>query len=261
MYPHHAQTIERVAEHFRADPEVFAILLVGSIAHGFAEERSDVDIALVVSDEERQRRAASGRLTLYAPELATYERGYVDAKYLSRGFLDAVEQRGSEPARYAFAHARVIESRIPGLADQLARIARYPVADKAARLARFHGQLQAWNWYAGQAELRQDAYLMNLAAAKLSLFGGRLVLAHNEILYPFHKWFVRVLAQAPDQPAGLISAMQRLNREPSAEHASAFFDLVNGFRAWPTADLGWGEHFLRDTELGWLHGSAAIEDL
>jgi predicted nucleotidyltransferase len=261
VYPHHAQTIARVVQHFRSDPQVAAILLVGSIAHGFAEERSDVDIALVVSDEERQRRAAAGQLTLYAPELATYEHGYVDAKYVSPAFLDAVELRGSEPARHAFAHAQVLESNIPELASQLERIARYPVAGNAERLARFHGQLQAWHWYSGQAALRRNAYLMNLAAAKLSLFGGRLVLAHNGLLYPYHKWFLRVLEQAADQPTGFLDAMQRLNREPSAVNASAFYELVNGFRAWPTGGVGWGEHFLRDAELSWLHGQPAIDDL
>jgi hypothetical protein len=261
VFPHHAQTIERTLDHFRSDREVIAVLLVGSIAHGFAEERSDVDIALVVSEQDRQRRAAAGQLTLYAPGLATYEHGYVDAKYVSQEFLDAVERRGSEPARYAFAHARVLASQVAGLAEQLERIARYPVADKDARLARFHGQLQAWHWYSAQAASRGDDYLMNLAAAKISLFSGRLVLAHNELLYPYHKWFLRVLAQAPEQPAGLLDVLSRLNREPSAEHASAAFQLVNGFRAWPTGNIGWGEHFLRDAELGWLHGHAAIDDL
>jgi hypothetical protein len=261
VFPHHRQTVERVIEHFRSDREVAAILLVGSIAHGFAEERSDVDIALVVSEQDRQRRAAAGQLTLYAPGLATYEHGYVDAKYVSVEFLDAVERRGSEPARYAFAHARVLTSQLAGLDEQLERIARYPVADKEARLARFHGQLQAWHWYSAQAASRRDDYLMNLAAAKLSLFAGRLVLAHNEILYPYHKWFLRVLEQAPEQPAGLSRALSTLNRDPSAEHARALYDLVNGFRAWPTGEIRWGEHFLRDAELGWLHGHAAIDDL
>jgi hypothetical protein len=261
MFPHHARTIERVLERFAGESEVAAILLVGSIAHGFAEERSDVDIALVVSDEEYQRRSAAGQLTFSAPELATYEHGYVDAKYLSPGFLDAVERRGSEPARYAFADAQVLTSRIPNLADQLERIARYPTADQSARLARFHGQLQAWHWYVGQSASRGDRHLMLFASAKLVLFAGRLVLAHNELLYPYHKWFLRVLARAPEQPAGLHAAIERVSCEPSVEHASALYHLVDGFRPWPRGGLGWGEHFLRDSELGWLHGHAAIDDI
>jgi predicted nucleotidyltransferase len=263
MHPHHAATIERVVERFSNDTGVLAILLVGSIAHGFESERSDVDIALLVSDEERERRAATGQLTrtIFEPDIVTYEHGYVDCKYLSPSFLDAVERRGSEPARYAFAGAQVLMSQTVGLAEQLERIARYPVAEQISRLQRFHGQLQAWHWYSGQAALRGNDYLASLAASKLSLFGGRLVLAHNELLYPYHKWFMRVLEQAPDKPPGLVDAMRALCREPSAAAASAFYELVNGFRAWPTGGVGWGEHFIRDTELTWLDGRAAIDEI
>src|SRR5690606_25876826 len=107
-HPEHVKTIERAVAHFRADPEVRALLLVGSIAHGFAQASSDVDLAIVVSDAEHARRAAAGELVFTSFELATYPGGYVDGKYVSPSFLDAVEARGSEPARFAFAHARVL---------------------------------------------------------------------------------------------------------------------------------------------------------
>jgi predicted nucleotidyltransferase len=263
MRPHHAATIERVVKRFSSDAGVSAILLVGSIAHGFEGERSDVDIALVVADEERERRAAEGQLTLtlFDPDLVTYEHGYVDCKFLSPSFLDAVERCGSEPARYAFAHARVLMSRAAGLPEQLERIARYPLAEKESRMQRFHAQLQAWQWYSGQAALRGNDYLASLAASKLSLFGGRLVLAHNELLYPYHKWFMTVLDQAPHKPAGLLDKMRALCREPSARNANELYELVNGYRAWPTGGVGWGEHFIRDTELTWLDGHAAIDEI
>jgi hypothetical protein len=103
--------------------------------------------------------------------------------------------------------------------------------------------------------------LLNFAAAKLALFAGRLVLAHNRLLYPYQKWFLRVLAGAPEQPPGLIAAIEQLSREPSVAHASALYHLVAEFRAWPTGGVGWGEHFLRDAELGWFHGHAAIDDI
>src|SRR5688572_6208960 len=119
MYVHHTEAIQRVVEHFSTDPEVSALLLTGSLAHGFANERSDVDIAIIVSEAERARRAASGGLTFFSLELAGYEGGYVDGKYLSLEFLDEVERRGSEPARYAFADARVLWSRVAGLDARL----------------------------------------------------------------------------------------------------------------------------------------------
>ena len=261
MFPHHAKTLERTVEHFRREPGVAAVLLVGSIAHGFAQESSDVDIAVVISDEERLARAASNRLAFTRHDLATYEHGYVDGKYISPAFLDAVERRGSEPARYAFAHAQVVYSSIVGLGEQLEKIARYPVSEKSARMQRFAAQMQAWHWYVSQAALRSDAYLLNLAVSKLTLFAGRLILAHNELLFPYHKWFFRVLEQAQDQPEGFVDALRELNRAPSAPAAAALYERVKSFHAWPTDAVPWPDRFLQDSELTWLTGQAPIDDL
>ena len=35
MHPHHSQSIQNVTNYFQRDPEVLAVLLAGSIAHGF----------------------------------------------------------------------------------------------------------------------------------------------------------------------------------------------------------------------------------
>ena len=261
MFPHHVETLKRTVEHFQHEPGVAAVLLVGSIAHGFAQESSDVDIALVISDEEYRERAANNRLAITRHDLATYEHGYVDGKYISPAFLDAVERRGSEPARFAFAHAQVAYGNIPGLEQQLQNIARYPLTEKTARMQRFAAQMQAWNWYVAQAALRSDAYLLNLAVSKLTLFAGRLILAHNELLFPYHKWFFRVLEQAPDQPEGFVEALRALNREPSAAAAATLYESVKSFRAWPTDTVPWPDRFLEDSELTWLAGQAPIDDL
>lgn len=260
IHAHHVETIERVSAHFEAQPEVEALLLVGSLAHGFASEGSDVDIAIVVSDAEYERRRAADELLFLSFELAPYPGGYVDGKYVSQGFLDAVEARGSEPARYAFAHARVLFGKDGGLWQQLERIARYPREGKDLRMRRFRAQLEAWHWYTTQAARQDNAYLLGLAVSKLSLFAGRLVLAHNEQLYPFHKWFLRALEQAAHKPSGLVEAITALSRAPSAVGATALYELVRDFQPWPSDDR-WSAHFLRDTELTWLTGEAPIEDV
>ena len=50
MQPHHSKTIQNVKEYFERDPEVQALLLSGSIAHGFESSASDVDIMIFVSE-------------------------------------------------------------------------------------------------------------------------------------------------------------------------------------------------------------------
>lgn len=98
--------------------------------------------------------------------------------------------RGSEPARFAFDGARVLFTRLPEgeVEGELARAVRYPAEGKGERVRRFRAQLDAWRWFCGEGRKKGDGYLVGLAARKLVLFGGRLVLVENEVLYPFHKW-------------------------------------------------------------------------
>ena len=201
MYPHHSQTIQNVTEYFQRDPEVQALLLSGSIAHGFQSSTSDVDIMIFVSDEDHQKRYQSGQLHFFNMDLCTYEGGYVDGKYLSLSFVKQVLEKGSEPARFAFEGSRILLSRVPGFEEEVCRIPTYPIVEKAKRIKRFYAQFEAWHWYCGEALKQGNSYLLGTAVSKLILFAGRLILAHNEMLYPYHKWFLRVLENAPDKPA------------------------------------------------------------
>jgi len=185
--------------------------------------------------------------------------GYVDGKYISEGFLREVAARGSEPARYAFQDARVVFSRSASLGPLLAQIPRYPVEDKAARIRRFQGQVEAWLWYCGEALKRQNLPLLRTAVAKLTLFGGRLVLAHNEMLYPYLKWFLRVLATAPEQPPGLVARIEELAAEPNRERIDSFGKLIKEFKGWEMT--AWGAQFLQDSELSWFYSSAPVDDI
>ena len=58
MEPHHAETVLNVVHKFEADPTVCALMLGGSIAHGFARPDADVDIATIVTEEKFALRRA-----------------------------------------------------------------------------------------------------------------------------------------------------------------------------------------------------------
>jgi hypothetical protein len=261
MYPHHQRTIQRVTAFFQQHPDVLAVLLGGSLAHGFARESSDVDIMILVSAGDYQRRVAEGALQFFDRELCDYPDGYVDGKYISVAFLDQVEARGSEPARFAFQDSQILFTRVDGLAAQVQRITSYPVADKVARICRFNAQFQAWYWYMGEADKLQNPYLAGIASHKMILFGSRMLLAHNELLYPYHKWLLAVLARAPKQPAGLLEALDRFSRQPTLAHATQFFRLIADFRSWEQDGIPWPHHFMLDSELTWMQGAAPIDDL
>lgn len=261
MHPHHTQSIQNVTEYFQHDPEVLALLLSGSIAHGFESQASDVDILILVSDETYQRRFQRGDIHFYNKGLCTYEGGYVDGKYLSLDFVKQVLEKGSEPARFAFEGSRVLFSKIEGFEEHICRIAEYPIAEKADRIKRFYAQFEAWHWYCVEALAKGNQYLLGTSVSKLILFGGRLILAHNEMLYPYHKWFLKVLERAKDRPSDLLACIQNLNESPTAENIQSFYEKIKTFRAWSDNPYGWPAQFMLDSELNWLDGRTPVDDL
>ena len=261
MYSHHEAAIARVIARYRDEPGVLGILLAGSLAHGTATGNSDVDVMLVVSNEELAERRANNATAVSDVELARYPNGYIDVKYVSLGYIDEVSLRGSEPARFAFKGAKVLFSRIEGLEGGIAGAARYPIEVQADRIARFAAQLEAWTWMAGEAQRKENPYLLATSVSRVALFGGRMLLAHNRVLYPFHKWFLRSLESAPDKPEGIVELIRSVTAQPTAEGAVAISESVLGFREWPRGGIDWPNHFIHDTEQAWLRDAAAIEDL
>jgi hypothetical protein len=261
MDPHHERAVERIAARLRGDPEILALLLGGSLAHGFARPDSDVDLLIVVSDEAHEARLRSGALQFASAEDCEWPGGYAEGKYVGPTFLDEVARAGSEPARFAFQDARVLFSRIGDLEARLAAITRYPVEGKSERIARFRAQLEAWHWYGHEALKLDDRYLLGLAVARTVLFGGRMLLAHNERLFPYHKWFLRVLADLPDRPPDLMERIAALHAEPSQATLLGFWAAIVNFRAWEGADRPWPAQFMLDSELNWRSGAPPVDDL
>ena len=131
MHPHHAEAIQRVTEHFQRDPEALAVLLGGSIAHGFETESSDIDILIFVSQADYQKRFERNQIHFFNTELTSYPGGYVDGKYSTRRFVQQVIEKGSEPARFAFAGGQVLFTKMDGFAGDVRLAAQYRVQRRA----------------------------------------------------------------------------------------------------------------------------------
>jgi predicted nucleotidyltransferase len=261
MLDHHRATIDRAVARLQGREDVLAVLVGGSIAHGFATPSSDVDLLIVVEEDEWQRRLAAGEVTELDYDSPTVEDLYVDMKYLSVGFIRDVATRGSETARFAFQGAIVAWSRIGGLDEAIRSAACYPIEHQTARIRAFHTQLEYWQWLFGEGERSDNAFVRSLAATQVVLFAGRLILAHNATVYPGYKWLLRVVRDVPEQPPGLVDAMERVIAQPEPASVGALFAMVTGFRDWEIGDLGWGPRFMLDTEFAWMDGTPAIAEL
>lgn len=245
------------------DPSLQALILGGSLAHGFAGPEADIDVTLVVPSDELERRRRENKLHYVTRTPCTYEGGYVDGKYVDRAFLETVAERGSDPARFAFQGNTILFSRVDGLDALLERIGRFPVGEKDERVRRFAAQLFAWRWYFGEGTRRNNRYLVTLALYKIVLFAGRIVLTVNELLYPYHKWFLRVLEGAPRKPEGFMRAIRRLLKSPSKKKVGELVQSVFAFAGvdFAEAEAVWPTRFMKDSEQRWLEGEAPIDDL
>jgi hypothetical protein len=260
LFPHHQRAIDRLIDRFKDDPNILALIVGGSLVKGYGDENSDVDFMLIATDEDYARRWPDRALTYYATDLCDYPGGYVDGKIVNAAFLEEVADRGSEPARAAFEKVIVAYSHLPQLSDLLDRIRAYPEATHTAKLQSFHAHLLAQQWFVGEAEKRNNRYLMMHAVSELVLFGGRMILAHNRLLYPYHKWFLRRLQDAPQKPSELMALIDRLLNEPGKANADRVCEAILNFTAWPAPPEGWPARFLEDTEWAWRRGGAAVGD-
>lgn len=260
MLPHHQQAIDRLTEHFADHPDFLALIIGGSIAKGWQAPDSDVDVVLIATNAEYARRQPDNQTHYFTTDFCDYEGGYIDGKIVDMAFLHAVAERGSEPARAAFDGAWIACSRIPDLAEVLAQITTYPEDTHIHKLQSFFAQLEAARWYIGEAEKRDQRYLFMRYGSEMVLYAARMVLAHNRILYPFHKWLLTALDHAPEKPGDLMQIIDELLVAPSKANADRLFECVNGFAAWPKPPEGWPARFMHDVEWTWREGHVYVAD-
>jgi len=266
MHQNHEKAIRGLAEQLKQDENFLAVILTGSVGRGTAGEDSDVDCVLVATDEEYQRRKAARQLHYYTTDHCDYEGGYIDGKVLDLAYLQSCAERGSEPARSQFINAQVIYSDIPGLEELVNRIPVYAYSEeeRAERILRFMSQLVVWLYFAKEAGKKNDTYLMTAAASNVAFFGGRMILAHNRMLYSCHKWLMRALREAPEKPEGMLEQMEDMLKNPSYEKMHSYWELIYNFTGWGWPKGGWGElitRFLEEKEMHWLENPPPVEDI
>jgi len=260
MREHHKQTIEKVIDHFKNDEGFLALLISGSVAKGLEDAESDIDIMLIATDGEYQRRIASKDIHVVLRDICDYPGGYVDGKIHDVEFLEEVADHGGEPARFAFKDAIIGFCRDPRIEELLKKITTYPLHEKEQKLASFNSQIRVMLGFIAEAEKRKDIYYLNHAVKELALFGGRMILAHNNILFPYHKWFMHELRNAADKPDDIVELMEQLLGEPSKANADLFAECVLNFRQWPMPEPNEWVRFMEDSEWNWRNGKAPVQE-
>jgi predicted nucleotidyltransferase len=260
MKPQHERAVQKLVEHFAPDETCLGVIVGGSVAKGLAKNDSDIDVVLVVSDDLYRKKLEENMLLYFNVEFCDYPGGYIDGKIVNLDYIRAAAERANEPTRAAFS-AVVVHSKVPGLEDLVRQIPVYQPQEQRDKVQAFYAQFEIAHWYVSEALKRNDAYMLHHAVADLVLYGARLILAHNEVLYPYHKFLMMELERAPEKPDSLMALIDALLADHTLENARAFYDAVKDFRFWNEAWEMPAMRFMKDTELAWLDRRAYVGDL
>jgi|AntRauTorcE11898_2_1112593.scaffolds.fasta_scaffold03581_2 predicted nucleotidyltransferase len=261
MREHHREAVDAVVEDVRADDEFLACVLTGSVARGWERPDSDVDFVIVTTDADYERRRSNWDLQYYREDVCDREGVYADGKIVDRAFLEEVAEHGSEPARSAFVDASVEWTADAAIKDTIEEIPVYPEDERIERIQTCYSQMQAYRWFVDEAAARENPYLRSYAATQLALFGGRLLLANDGTLFPYHKWLSRQLEEIEATPPRIVDRMETLVEAGTPEAADAFVEPIEAFRDWETPEAGWPVRFMVDREWQWRRGEPGLEEL
>jgi hypothetical protein len=222
-----------MTEFFREKPEVKALFLIGSIVTGTAREDSDVDAVAIITPEEYERKKQSGGTLEVIHGKCTYDGGYFDIHYHTRGDMEALLENGSEPMRNMFTNARVLFSNEEGLAELAAKIPMYPKKDMAEKQLRFYCTFKQFYSYFWKA--CKPTGFMRFHVADGMIFNlYRLILIENEMLFPSMRKLEETVTVAPKKPEGIIEKVQKFMQTLSDEDC---LGLVESYEAWTEYDF------------------------
>ncbi|MCL1863414.1 MAG: nucleotidyltransferase domain-containing protein [Defluviitaleaceae bacterium] len=233
MYKHHEESIKNMTEYFCEKPEVRALFLVGSVATGTEREDSDIDGVAILTDEEYARKKATGGTLEVIRDKCTYEGGYFDIHYHSRGCLEGILAQGSEPMRNLFSAARPLFCHEDGLEEIVAKIPIYPKKDAEGKRLRFYCTFKQFYVYFWKTCKPTGFQRFHIADGMIyNLY--RLILIENGILFPSMRKLEEAVIAAKNKPENIIEKCHKLMQTLSDEDCLA---LIESYESWTDYDF------------------------
>lgn len=232
MYQHHIDSIEKMKAYFYGRDGVIALILGGSVARGNERPDSDLDGLVVVTEAEFARRKALGNTSESIHGYCTYDGGYFDVKYMTKDFLQAAAQRGSEPTRNSFIGARVLFSTDPEIAGIVANIGVFQAQERADKMLSFYGDYMLNHMYFLKA-CKAEGYIRLHAVGEVLYSIYRMILQENGILFPCNRRLEEAVAAAPDKPDHILELGRAAAEKQDDASVDAFAAAYFAWSQWP----------------------------
>ena len=236
MYQHHKDSLENMKKYFM-EKDVIALVFGGSVAKGNERPDSDLDAMVVVSDEIYKEKKETNSTAETISGFCTYEGGYFDIKYMTKGFLQEAAEKGSEPARNAFVKAQVLFSHDPEIEEIVAKIPVFQKSEKEEKMMSFYADF--WlKYYYFMKSCPIDGSMKLHAINEIIYSLYRIILQENEILFACNRRLEEQVTEISHQTAELTELGKRLAQTQEMNDADAFVQKFQEISSYvPTKDI------------------------
>jgi predicted nucleotidyltransferase len=253
------RTIALVIERAKEDQTIIGVILCGSLARDAGRPDSDVDLFIVVTDEAFQmRRTEKDYFWGTHSDSAPYP-VEVDGKIVDKEFLRRLWINGNESIKSTFMDVSLIYSRDAELRSLLERKRDMVDGHKAEKIRKFYALMKSRRYTAD--DRAAGILLVKRCIFDTVYFACRLVLAHNEVLFPSVKNMEKELLRCPDKPPRFIELMHEVLEKSSSDKLAEFYDHVESFYSAYRFDDRLRKGYVLENELFWYFDTLPYDEL
>jgi len=229
MLQHHKDSIQNMVKHYKENPEIKALFLIGSVATGDARPDSDIDGVAIVSQEHLDYRKINnlGCMEVYKGK-CTYEAGYFDIHYKTQAEVEQLAVNGSEPMRNMFMNAQALFCENENLSKIVTSIPVFQKQEAEAKLLRYYCTFKQFYLYFWMC-CKPEGFMRFHVASGMVFCLYRLILLENEILFPSMFKLEEFVNRAPNKPNGIIDECNNFMKSLSDTDCTA---LVETYENW-----------------------------
>jgi predicted nucleotidyltransferase len=257
MYKHHEESLKIMIDYFENQhpdkEQIIAVVFGGSVAKGMERPDSDLDCMVIVTPEYFEVRQTANSTAETISGMSTYEGGYFDIKYMTKEYIRAAAEKGSEPTRNSFLCARVLFSKDPEIERIVNAIPVFQLSEMEDKQLSFYSSLMlnyAYFW----KDCKPDGYMKTRVAAEIVYCIYRLILQENHILFPSNRRLEETAAKAAKKPEGIVELCHKFCETYDSD---ACDQLVDAYLKWtmyqiPSDFNAVLTRYVQDYEQWWL---------
>ena len=225
MYKHHEESIENMKDYFRKQGAI-ALILIGSVAKEKERVNSDLDCAVILSEEEYAKKEKDNATSETVDGLCTYEGGYFDAKYMTKEYLKNLSEKGSEPTRSTFVKAKILFCNDAEIESILPQIPVFQKGEKEEKLLSFYSDFFL-NYHYFLKSCPIDGYMKMHTIAEIIYSLYRIILQENEILFDCNRRLEKQVEDISPKTAEFVSLGRQLASSQNIQDADRFVNKYN----------------------------------